>query len=223
MTRRLALAATLLLAAIGCASVARPAGPVLSPAATMREAGMVAIRTVVPDIDQDIRYFGSDNFVGTRVDGYLAPHCWLKREAAEALARVERRLRESHQRLRIFDCYRPTRAVAHFMRWANDPADLATKARHYPDFDKPQLLDGYIAPVSGHSRGATVDLTLLQCDAACRRHDSEGGEKVLAEGFRNYPMEWWHFTLQLEPTPGLLYDIPVDAPEPTKPDAATGP
>ena len=139
MTRRLALAATLLLAAIGCASVARPAGPVLSPAATMREAGMVAIRTVVPDIDQDIRYFGSDNFVGTRVDGYLAPHCWLKREAAEALARVERRLRESHQRLRIFDCYRPTRAVAHFMRWANDPADLATKARHYPDFDKPQL------------------------------------------------------------------------------------
>lgn len=253
MTRRLALAATLLLAAIGCASVARPAGPVLSPAATMREAGMVAIRTVVPDIDQDIRYFGSDNFVGTRVDGYLAPHCWLKREAAEALARVERRLRESHQRLRIFDCYRPTRAVAHFMRWANDPADLATKARHYPDFDKPQLLDGYIAPVSGHSRGATVDLTLLQCDAddaACRavdmgtdfdffgtRANTDSAEvtalqrrnrdrlraAMAAEGFRNYLMEWWHFTLQLEPTPGLLYDIPVDAPEPTKPDAATGP
>ena len=139
------------------------------------------------------------------------------------------------------------------MRWANDPADLATKARHYPDFDKPQLLDGYIAPVSGHSRGATVDLTLLQCDAddaACRavdmgtdfdffgtRANTDSAEvtalqrrnrdrlraAMAAEGFRNYPMEWWHFTLQLEPTPGLLYDIPVDAPEPTKPDAATGP
>ena len=85
---------------------------------------MVDIRSLVPDIAQDMRYFGSENFVGARVDGYEAPRCYLKREAAEALARVERDLRQHHQRLRIYDCYRPARAVAHFMRWAADPADV---------------------------------------------------------------------------------------------------
>ena len=224
--------------------------PTLSPATTMEQAGMVDIRAVVPGIAQDIKYFGSDNFVGARVDGYEAPRCFLKREAAEALAKVEAALRERHQRLRIFDCYRPARAVAHFMRWVNDPADLSTKPAHYPDFEKPQLLDGYIAPMSGHSRGATIDLTLLQCDAngaACApldmgtafdffgtRANTDSAdvdaaqranrlrlrEAMLAAGFRNYPMEWWHYTFQPEPTPGTYYDVPVTAPESPMPDAA---
>lgn len=238
----------LLLAACGMAVAADP--PTLSPATTMEEAGMVDIRTVVPGIAQDIKYFGSDNFVGARVDGYEAPRCFLKREAAEALAKVEAALRERQQRLRIFDCYRPARAVAHFMRWVNDPADLGTKPAHYPDFEKPQLLDGYIAPMSGHSRGATIDLTLLQCDAngaACApldmgtafdffgtRANTESAdvdaaqranrlrlrEAMQAAGFRNYPMEWWHYTFQPEPTPGTYYDVPVTAPESPMPDAA---
>ncbi len=223
--------------------------PVLSPARTMEEAGLVDIRTLVPDLSQDIRYFGSDNFVGARVDGYDAPRCWLKREAAEALARVEADLRKRHQRLRVFDCYRPARAVAHFMRWAQDPADLKTKFAHYPDLDKPALLGGYIAPVSGHSRGATLDLTLLQCDdrdADCTPLDmgtafdvfgtkantdsplANGAQRdnrhflrdaMAAQGFSNYPMEWWHFTFQPEPTPGLLYDVPITAPEEPMPYA----
>ena len=223
--------------------------PVLSPARTMEEAGLVDIRTLVPDLSQDIRYFGSDNFVGARVDGYGAPRCWLKREAAEALARVEAELRKRHQRLRVFDCYRPARAVAHFMRWAQDPADLKTKPAHYPDLDKPALLGGYIAPVSGHSRGATLDLTLLQCDArdaGCTPLDmgtafdffgtkantdsplANGAQRgnrhflrdaMAAQGFSNYPMEWWHFTFQPEPTPGLLYDVPITAPEEPMPYA----
>ena len=188
--------------------------------------------------------------MGARVDGYDAPRCWLKREAAEALARVETALREQHQRLRIFDCYRPARAVARFMRWVNDPADLRTKPAHYPDFDKPQLLDGYIAPMSGHSRGATIDLTLLQCDAndaGCTpldmgtefdffgtraNTDSSDVDAVQranrlrlrdamhAAGFRNYPMEWWHFTFRPEPTPGTYYDVPVTAPESPMPVVA---
>src|SRR5690606_18978523 len=217
---------------------------------TMAEAGMVDIRTLVPGIAQDIRYFGSDNFVGARVDGYEAPRCWLKREAAEALAKVEAGLRQRHQRLRIFDCYRPARAVAHFMRWAKDPSDVKTKAEHYPDFDKPQLLGGYIAPVSGHSRGATLDLTLLQCDHRdqdCKpldmgtdfdffgtrantgspeaTADQRASRNLLrdamaAQGFRNYPMEWWHYSFQPEPTPGLMYDVPVTAPEEPMPLAA---
>lgn len=246
MTRTRVLA--LLLACLGVAHAGE--SPVLSPARTMQEAGMVDIRTLVPDMSQDIKYFGSDNFVGARVDGYEAPRCWLKREAAEALARVEAALRERHQHLRIFDCYRPARAVAHFMRWAADPDDVKTKAAHYPGFDKPQLLGDYIAPVSGHSRGATLDLTLLQCDAddaGCKPLEMGTGfdffgtlantespdataaqranrhllrDAMEAQGFRNYPMEWWHYTFQPEPTPDTLYDVPVTAPEMSMPDAA---
>lgn len=245
MTR--ALLAIVLLACSASLRAGEP--PVLSPARTMEEAGLVDIRTLVPDLSQDIRYFGSDNFVGARVDGYDAPRCWLKREAAEALARVEAELRKRHQRLRVFDCYRPARAVAHFMRWAQDPADLKTKPAHYPDLDKPALLGGYIAPVSGHSRGATLDLTLLQCDdrdADCTPLDmgtafdvfgtkantdsplANGAQRdnrhflrdaMAAQGFSNYPMEWWHFTFQPEPTPGLLYDVPITAPEEPMPYA----
>ena len=148
----------LLLAACGATMAADP--PTLSSATTMEEAGMVDMRAVVPGIAQDIRYFGSDNFVGAPVDGYEAPRCYLKREAADALAKVEAALRERHQRLRIFDCYRPARAVAHFMRWVEDGADQRTKATHYPDLGKAQLVGEYISPMSGHSRGATVDLTL---------------------------------------------------------------
>src|SRR5690606_33368003 len=147
------------------AEPAAAAEPVVSGAATKDEAGMVDIRELVPDMSQSIAYAGSDNFVGAPVDGYEAPRCWLKRDAAEALARVDAALRPRQLRLHVFDCYRPARAVAHFMRWVEDADDLATKATHYPDLDKPQLLEGYIAPVSGHSRGGTVDLTLLRCDA----------------------------------------------------------
>ena len=216
----------------------------------MQDAGMVDIRTLVPGIAQDIRYFGSDNFVGARVDGYEAPRCYLKREAADALAKVEAALRERHQRLRIFDCYRPARAVAHFMRWVNDSTDVKTKAAHYPDLEKSQLVGEYISPMSGHSRGATIDLTLLQCDASgasCTPLDmgtdfdffgtrantdspdvdaSQRGNRLRlrdamqAAGFRNYPMEWWHYTFQPEPTPGTYYDVPVTAPESPMPDAA---
>ena len=211
---------------------------------------MVDVRRIAPGIAQDIRYFGSDNFVGAPVDGYKAPRCWLKREAAAALAKVEEALRERHQRLRIFDCYRPARAVAHFMRWAKDPSDLKTKAVHYPDLDKAHLVGEYISPMSGHSRGATIDLTLLQCDAfgaACKPLDMGTGfdffgprantdspdvdtvqranrlrlrDAMQAAGFRNYPMEWWHYTFQPEPTPGTFYDVPVTAPESPMPDAA---
>lgn len=215
--------------------------PQVSDAVTMEQAGMVDIRSLVPDMSQSIAYAGSDNFVGAPVDGYEAPRCWLKREAAEALARVDAALREQHMRLRVFDCYRPARAVAHFVRWANDLADQRTKATHYPDLDTSELLGVYIAPVSGHSRGATVDLTVLRCDArntdcepldmgtdfdffGTRAHTDSSQvnaaqranrhllrDAMQAQGFRNYTMEWWHYTLKPEPTPDTLYDVPVTA------------
>ncbi|WP_114238976.1 M15 family metallopeptidase [Dyella sp. C9] len=234
--RFLAVPAALLLAG----AVRADGQPALSPARTAAEAGLVDIRSLVPDIAEDIKYAGSDNFVGTPVDGYLAPKCLLLRPAAEALARVERELRAQHQRLKLFDCYRPARAVAHFVRWAGDLGDQRTKAEHYPDLDKRALLGDYIAPVSGHSRGATVDLTLMQCDAGnthCTPLDMGTGfdyfgtlantesaqassmqhanrERLRAAmargGFRNYAMEWWHYTLTPEPSPQVIYDVPVE-------------
>ena len=213
--------------------------PTLSPAKTAEDAGLVDIRQLVPDIAEDIKYAGSDNFVGTPVDGYLAPKCLLLKPAADALARVEHALRQQHRRLELFDCYRPAHAVAHFVRWAGDLSDQRTKAEHYPDLDKRALLGDYIAPVSGHSRGATVDLTLLQCDANdthCKpldmgtsfdffgtlantdsarvtpaQHANRALLRVAMEqaGFRNYAMEWWHYTLNPEPTPSMIYDVPV--------------
>ena len=210
-----------------------------SPATTAAAAHLVDIRTRVPDIHEDIKYAGRDNFVGRPVDGYAAPKCLLLEPVADALARVERDLRRAHARLRLWDCYRPARAVADFVRWAHDPSDQKTKAAHYPDLDKSKLLGDYIAPVSGHSRGATVDLTMEQCDAHdrhCRPLDMGTGfdwfgprantddpgataaqranrqrllRAMAREGFGNYPMEWWHYTFQPEPTPHTIYDVPV--------------
>jgi len=236
VARRVALGLTL------CALVAfahADGTPARSPATTAQQAGLVDIRQLVPDIAEDIKYAGSDNFVGAPVDGYLAPKCLLLKPAAEALARVERDLRAQHQRLKLFDCYRPARAVAHFVRWAGDLSDQRTKPEHYPKLDKSALLGDYIAPVSGHSRGATVDLILMQCDAAdthCtplamgtdfdyfgtlantdspeasaaqHAHREVLKRAMEREGFRNYAMEWWHYTLNPEPTPDTIYDVPV--------------
>ena len=211
----------------------------MSPARTMSQAGLVDIRQFAPDIAEDIKYAGSDNFVGAPVDGYLAPRCFLRKPVAEALARAEHELRAQHRRLEVFDCYRPARAVAHFVRWAHDLADQRTKAAHYPELDKQALLGDYIAPVSGHSRGGTVDLTLMQCDADdahCQPLDmgtdfdyfgtlantdspratptQHANRQLLKaamerQGFQNYTMEWWHFTLATPPTPNVIYDVPI--------------
>lgn len=205
----------------------------------MAEAGMVDIRTLVPDIAEDIKYAGRDNFTGAPVPGYRAARCFLLKPAAEALAHVEHALRKQHMRLKIWDCYRPARAVTAFVRWAHDLEDQRTKPAHYPNVDKSRLLGEYIAPVSGHSRGATVDLTMMQCDAHDRNclpldmgthfdlfdprahTDSPDAtatqranrrrllQAMAVQGFENYPAEWWHYTLTMHPQPAILYDVPV--------------
>ena len=227
----------LLVIAAGCVST--PRVPAVSPATDAASAGMVDIRALVPDIAQDIRYAGSHNFVGTRIDGYDAPRCYLLRPVAEALQRVEAGLRTRHQRLLVFDCYRPVRAVQHFMRWVSDPDDLKNKAEFYPLLGKDALVGQYIAEHSGHSRGATLDLTLMQCDAnggncepldmgtgfdyfgelahtdspnvtaAQRRNRHLLRDAMQAQGFSNYADEWWHYTLRPEPDPHTAYDFPL--------------
>ena len=129
-------------------------------------ADFVALADIAPDIEQDIRYAAAHNFTGDPVDGYLASTCILTRPAAVALARAQQDFIELGYTLKVYDCYRPQRAVDAFSRWAADVGDVRMKAEFYPRVDKSTLFDdGYIAARSGHSRGSTVDLTLVALPA----------------------------------------------------------
>lgn len=202
--------------------------------AQTRPAAFVDTASVIPGLVVDIRYFGTHNFIGARVDGYEAPVCILTREAAAALAAVQRDLSGRQLGLKVFDCYRPARGVAHFTRWARN-ADNVGKAEFFPDVDKRNLFrEGYLASRSGHSRGSTVDLTLVTLpgnqeldmgthyDFLSPRSGTRGNisaqqranRKLLADamrarGFIPYEKEWWHFTLRNEPFPGDYFDFPV--------------
>ena len=195
--------------------------------------------SVIAGLVVDMRYFGEDNFVGARIDGYEAPRCLLTQRAATALAAVQRDLGARGYGLKVFDCYRPVRAVAHFLRWARAMSDVKRKADFYPDVDKRDLFRlGYIAARSGHSRGSTVDLTLVrlkdgqapvEVDMGTRfdffgtqswpssrkvSEDAQQHRRLLAgamrqRGFRPYDREWWHFTLSNEPFPKSYFDFPV--------------
>ncbi|MCX4452635.1 M15 family metallopeptidase [Streptomyces sp. NBC_01340] len=126
----------------------------------------VALRFVDPTIIQEMRYFTPHNFVGERIDGYQQPICILTRPAAEALHKAQVTLLHQGYTLKVYDCYRPQRAVDHFVRWAEDLDDQAMKPEFYPRVDKTRLFeDGYIAEKSGHSRGSTMDLTIVRLPA----------------------------------------------------------
>lgn len=211
--------------------------PRVSTATDATAAGMVEIRSVAPDMSLEIRYAGNDNFVGRPVVGYEAAGCYLHRSVAQALARVEHALRPQGLRLHIFDCYRPVRAVQDFVRWAGDLRDQSTKARYYPYLEKSVLLGDYISPTSGHSRGATLDLSLMElregryaaldmgtgfdyfdelahtdsphANANQRANRERLRAAMRREGFENYPLEWWHYTYKPEPTPDTAFDFPV--------------
>ena len=124
--------------------------------------GFVEIHEVIPDIVLDLRYATNHNFLGVPVDGYNIEKCYITKTAADSLAKVQSELRKFSLSLKIYDAYRPQRAVDHFVRWAKDLSDTLTKKEFYPTVDKSRLfIDGYIAQKSGHSRGSTVDLTIV--------------------------------------------------------------
>ncbi len=138
-------------------------------------ADFVALQDVDPSILQEIRYYSPHNFTGDPVDGYQAPMCILTREAAEGLKRAQREFRTQGYSLKVYDCYRPQRAVDDFVAWARDVKDQRMKAEFYPRVDKSNLFgDGYIAERSGHSRGSTSDMTLVKLPAAATRPYSPG-------------------------------------------------
>lgn len=200
--------------------------------------GFIDITAAIPDATLDIRYYGTENFVGRPIDGYEAPRCILTTSAAQALANVQDQLAPFGLGIKVFDCYRPTLAVAHFVRWAADLEDTLRKAEYYPDVDKENLFElGYIAERSGHSRGSTVDLTLIDKATGVELDMGTGFDMfstfswptepsltaqqranrmllqtiMVANGFKPYDQEWWHFTLVDEPFPETYFDFPITA------------
>jgi D-alanyl-D-alanine dipeptidase len=122
----------------------------------------VRLSDVAPDVLQEIRYYGEHNFLGRPVTGYDAPECWLTEPAAQALAKVQAEVASQGYTLKAYDCYRPQRAVDDFVAWAQDPDDDTTRAEFYPRLEKDVLFpQGYILEKSGHSRGSTIDLTIV--------------------------------------------------------------
>lgn len=122
----------------------------------------VRVRDTLPGALFEIRYYGDHNFMGRPVNGYAAPECWLTKPTADALAKVQRTVSERGYTIKIYDCFRPQRAVDDFVAWAGDPMDTTTQREFFPELRKSQLFPlGYIAAKSGHSRGSTLDLTLV--------------------------------------------------------------
>lgn len=148
-------------------AVAALLGPArIAAAAPKAPAGFVSLHDVAPSILMDIRYDTPHNFIGRPIKGYRQPLCILTRPAAEALARVQDRMLARGYSLKVYDCYRPQRAVDDFVRWGKRVGDQTMKAEFYPHVDKRVVFkQGYIATKSGHSRGSTMDLTLVRLPA----------------------------------------------------------
>ena len=189
-----------------------------------------------PSIKIELRYFSNNNFIGQPIDGYHRSTIIVSKPTALALQKVQNVLEKKGLGLKIFDAYRPQRAVNHFVRWAKVLNDTLMKQSYYPDVPKSELFKrGYIASKSGHSRGSTVDLTLIDLDNGNELdmgspYDFFGVQShpfykkitdeqrknrmllrrvMLKNSFKPYENEWWHFTLRDEPFPNQYFDFPV--------------
>ena len=205
---------------------------------TLDPSGFVVLADFVPGIIQEIRYHSTYNFIGDRIDGYEEPCALLTKEAARALKNVSSELMVRGLRLKVFDAYRPECAVKHFVLWSIEDQDLRMKPFFYPDLNKHELFEkGYIAKKSSHSRGSTVDLTLLDMSTGKEldmgspfdlfspvSHPDYKGiteeqynnrmilrNTMLRHGFEPIDCEWWHFTLADEPYPDTYFKFPVSS------------
>lgn len=220
-------------------SARTPGNTAVGPRSTSVEdaSGFVMISDVIPDVIIEPRYYSNYNFVGSRVDMYLEPIALCTREAAAALKLVADDLRKQGYLLKIYDAYRPQGAVDHFVRWTSDP-DTSTKADFYPYTEvKSTLFPQYIALKSGHTKGSTLDLTIVYADT--REEVDMGGtfdffgevshyaykkitkqqkrnrkilhDAMMKRGFNYYKDEWWHFTLKNQPYPDTFFTFPVSS------------
>lgn len=129
---------------------------------TILPPGFVYIEHVDPTIMQNMIYYYERNFIGSRINGYKAPRAILTIEAANALKEVQQQLSKAGYSLVIYDAYRPKKAVEHFVNWGHDVNDQKMKDAYYPYIEKIEIFDGYVSKKSAHSRGSTVDLTIIE-------------------------------------------------------------
>lgn len=192
----------------------------------------VYLKDIAPSIRIELRYFSNNNFIGKPIDGYNSNSLVITEQTAKYLKKIQQELLRKELSLKIFDGYRPQQAVDHFVRWAKVLNDTIMKAQYYPKVKKKNLFKkGYIAEKSGHSRGSTIDLTIIniKADEALdmgSEYDFFGiqshplykniskkqkknrmllREIMLDNGFKPYENEWWHFTLKKEPFPNTYF------------------
>ena len=208
------------------------------PKREMDSSAFVILADYVPNVIQEIRYHSTYNFIGERIDGYEEPAALITLEAARALKSAGKELYVMGYQMKIFDAYRPARAVKHFVLWGLEDQDIRMKQYFYPDLEKQELFSkGYIATRSSHSRGSALDLTLFDMKTG-READMGGPFDFFGEishpdyrgpgltdeqfdnrmilrramvrcGFEPYECEWWHFTLADEPFPDRSFAFPV--------------
>lgn len=198
--------------------------------------GFVLLSDVVDDIRIDLRYSTQRNFMGRKIDGYESGRCYVTGETGKALTGVQKDLRPLGLSLKVFDAYRPQVAVDHFVRWAKDLTDTINKKIYYPKVPKSELFKrGYIAEKSGHTRGSTLDLTLVYAandveldmgtpwdyfsikswpESDLIRPAHRENRRILRDvmvkhGFKPYNKEWWHFTLGDEPFPDTYFNFTI--------------
>ena len=193
------------------------------------------VSEVIYDAAYDVRYYSDNNFTGHRINGYKAPIAYMTHDSLKALSKAADDLREQGYRLLIWDTYRPQKAVDDFVEWIHNPNNPGDKT-FYPKLKKSQLLEGrYIMAKSGHSRGSTIDLTIIKKDGSFvdmggtfdlfseishpdykkLTKEQKKNRKILHDamikaGFKGIDSEWWHFTLENEPYPNTYFDFDVE-------------
>lgn len=199
--------------------------------------GFVYLSDVDASIQNELRYLSNNNFIGKPIDGYINDCIIVSKPTAQALKTIQTKLKKEGYGLKIFDAYRPQQAVDHFVRWAKVLNDTLMKQQYYPQVPKSKLFTlGFIASKSGHTRGSTVDLTLVDLKTGKEvdmgspfdffgskshpfyRKISEKQKEnrmllrrmMLKNGFKPYDNEWWHFTLKNEPFPKTYFNFPVE-------------
>tara|TARA_R110001592_G_scaffold17325_2_gene73280 strand:+ start:426 stop:1097 length:672 start_codon:yes stop_codon:yes gene_type:complete len=198
--------------------------------------GFVFLSEIDPTIKSELRYLSSNNFIGKTIEGYHENCVIVTKETADALHKVQIELSKKGLSLKIYDAYRPQQAVDHFVKWARILNDTLKKQEYYPEVPKSELFErGYIASKSGHTRGSTVDLTIVDAKTGIEldmgspydffgieshpfhKNISENQKEnrlflrkiMLENNFRPYENEWWHFTLRNEPFPSTYFNFPI--------------
>ncbi len=198
--------------------------------------GFVYLSTIDNSIRKELRYFTNNNFIGKPIKGYKKNILIVSERAAKALKKIQNELLKDSMSLKVFDAYRPQQAVDHFVEWAKDLNDTLMKKIFYPKVPKKKLFElGFIAEKSGHTRGSSVDLTIIDLKTneeldmgsiydffgieshPCSKKININQQNnrlflrtiMMQNNFSPYENEWWHFTLKNEPFSQRYFNFPI--------------